>query len=126
MTPEYKDLVKSIFEESKTKTEPIDAAASKKISTFKNDEQFKLYVRRVIYFKGNSMNGITKNKILNLIYNFSKRREDLDAIMPEILSQIAEINLGDKIVKGRITTKGDGVRGLLGNGPVTLYFNEIR
>ena len=126
MTPEYKDLVKSIFEEDKIKKVTKEEIEGGRNIPFKDDEQFKLFIRRAIYFKGNSMNGITKNKILSLIYNYGKKSEDLDSIMPEILSQIAEINLGDKIVKGRITTKGDGVRGLLGNGPVTLYFNEIR
>jgi|HubBroStandDraft_2_1064218.scaffolds.fasta_scaffold121515_1 hypothetical protein len=126
MSPsEYKDMIKGIFEEPKKVTKE-EAEKVKGNIPFKDNEQFKLYVRRVIYFKGNSMNGITKNKILNLIYNFNKRREDLDAIMPEVLATLAEINLGDKIVKGRITTKGDGVRGLLGNGPVKFYFNEIR
>lgn len=92
---------------------------------FKDDEEFKLFIRRAIYFKGNSMNGITRNKILSLIYNYGKKSEDLGKILPEILSQVAEINLGDKIVKGRIVTKGDGIRGLRGNGPIKFYFHAI-
>jgi hypothetical protein len=125
MTPEYKDLVKSIFD-MKISKQPLVVEKARGNIPFKDDEEFKLYVRRAIYFKGNSMDGVTKNKILNLIYNFSKKTEDLDAIMPEILTTIAEINLGDKIIKGRIVTKGDGIKGLRGNGPIKFYFNEIR
>lgn len=101
-------------------------APKSKNHSFENDEQFKLFVRRAI-FKRCSLcshdkkpkKWMTRQSLLNLLHHYGKKMIDLSAL--DFLGD-CEVIIDGQVIKGKIITKGDGIRGVLGNGPVVYSF----
>ena len=79
-------------------------------------ETARIFTIRAIRLKGS----ITKSK-LRILLNNHVAAQYLDEILNEVLAQ-GTIQDGEN--KGSITESGDGIKGLLGNGPVTYHWHD--
>ena len=82
------------------------------------------YILRLLWKKGK----IDRSKLLVHIYRFNKiGKNELNEIMSELLNlpEVLTNNNEGNEVKGKIESKGDGIRGVMGNGPVIYSWKDL-
>jgi len=112
------ELFQNIFEEIAKDGLKSSSISGYERKEFVNPSDFKRYVQTAIYKKS----PIRQQKLLALINYYGKSLKDLSGL--DFLGP-CELSINGKIVKGNIIKTGDGVRGILGSGPVEYRFIEL-
>lgn len=80
------------------------------------------YIIRLLWKKRK----ILRSHLLVHIYRFSCSALDLDEISSHLLGKIVTtLDSEGNEVKGKIESKGDGIRGVMGNGPVIYSWKDL-